>query len=369
MWLVASILYADLSMTKVGVYFQSWSSAWASHNLDLERVEGDVVYLAFANPNCNYSKGQKTFGGTGLDFSSDFKVVADAIVSLKSRGVIVMLSIGGATFGFETIRVENIIALVTDLGCDGIDIDWEPTYNNPEMFATIVNKFAGKTKYLSAAVFSIGAYGQGQWKDSQPQGMYTGLNRQGLIQVGDKLDWINIMAYDASPVFNPTEAFAAYQSIYKKDIYLGFEVGQQAWGEALLTLDQVKTWGHYVLAQNGHFFVWSWQKPGNPNALGVIQTLKSIGTSVPPVVPPTVPPVVIEPEPPVITIPITDIPSDDPNCKCTCHQGSTTWSAWVAYKQNDAVTYQSIKYKCVQSHQSQPDWTPPAVPALWSKTM
>jgi hypothetical protein len=41
------------------------------------------------------------------------------------------------------------------------------------------------------------------------------------------------------------------------------------------------------------------------------------------------------------------------------------WAPWTAYKVGDVVTYQNQTYKCLQAHTSQPDWTPPAVPALW----
>jgi len=43
------------------------------------------------------------------------------------------------------------------------------------------------------------------------------------------------------------------------------------------------------------------------------------------------------------------------------------WSgAGVAYKVNDLVTYNGSTYRCLQAHNSQPGWTPVAVPALWA---
>ena len=218
----------------IGVYFQSWSSAWSSQRLDLEDCEGDVIYLAFVNPACSYVKGQFTLAGTGLDFSSDFSLVKKAIASLKSRGKRVMLSVGGATYQFQTVHVENLVALQQDLGCDGIDIDWEPTSYDSNAFSLLLKQFGEKkVGYLSAAVFSVG---EDQWINAQPQGMYTGLNRKGLLEAGHYLDWINIMSYD---VFNPTEAFQAYRSIFSKDIYLGFEVGPQALETFVLARDFV----------------------------------------------------------------------------------------------------------------------------------
>lgn len=46
------------------------------------------------------------------------------------------------------------------------------------------------------------------------------------------------------------------------------------------------------------------------------------------------------------------------------------FDAWVtdhAYKLNDRVSYNGLVYRCVQSHTSQADWTPDAVPALWTR--
>jgi len=41
------------------------------------------------------------------------------------------------------------------------------------------------------------------------------------------------------------------------------------------------------------------------------------------------------------------------------------WTVGVAYKVGDEVMYLGKKYRCRQAHTSQAGWTPPAVPALW----
>jgi hypothetical protein len=43
------------------------------------------------------------------------------------------------------------------------------------------------------------------------------------------------------------------------------------------------------------------------------------------------------------------------------------WKPWTFYSIGSLVTYQGPTYKCIQAHTSQPDWTPPIVPALWQK--
>ena len=350
----------------IGVYFQSWSSAWSSQRLDLEDCEGDVIYLAFVNPACSYVKGQFTLAGTGLDFSSDFSLVKKAIASLKSRGKRVMLSVGGATYQFQTVHVENLVALQQDLGCDGIDIDWKPTSYDSNAFSLLLKQFGEKkVGYLSAAVFSVGGYGEDQWINAQPQGMYTGLNRKGLLEAGHYLDWINIMSYDASDVFNPTEAFQAYRSIFSKDIYLGFEVGPQAWGGALLTLDQVKLWGRFIQEQKGHFFIWSWQKVGDPDARKVIETLEKnmSGIDIPK---PVELPIDLPLDPPVPpTNPKEPNPKEPNPCHCLCHLLTQDWKPWTIYVKGQQVRFTNRLYTCRQSHTSQPDWTPPTALALW----
>ena len=46
---------------------------------------------------------------------------------------------------------------------------------------------------------------------------------------------------------------------------------------------------------------------------------------------------------------------------------ATPWSgASVAYKVGDKVTFTGKTYSCVQAHTSQSNWTPVAVPALWT---
>lgn len=39
----------------------------------------------------------------------------------------------------------------------------------------------------------------------------------------------------------------------------------------------------------------------------------------------------------------------------------------IAYAVDDRVSYEGFLFKCVQAHTSQPDWTPTAVPAIWTR--
>ena len=43
------------------------------------------------------------------------------------------------------------------------------------------------------------------------------------------------------------------------------------------------------------------------------------------------------------------------------------WASGKAFSIGDRVRYGKSLYSCVQAHTSQADWTPPAVPALWTR--
>lgn len=85
-------------MDIVCVYFESWASNWTdkAENLDLSQLSSPIshVNLSFVQPACAYVAGQRSWQGTGLEFSADFSVVAQAIKMLKERGIKVMLSVG-----------------------------------------------------------------------------------------------------------------------------------------------------------------------------------------------------------------------------------------------------------------------------------
>lgn len=46
---------------------------------------------------------------------------------------------------------------------------------------------------VTAALWSIGAYGQGQWVNARPAGDHTGMSVRMLREVGFKLDYLNVM--------------------------------------------------------------------------------------------------------------------------------------------------------------------------------
>ncbi|MEV7415416.1 M28 family peptidase [Streptomyces sp. NPDC089919] len=47
--------------------------------------------------------------------------------------------------------------------------------------------------------------------------------------------------------------------------------------------------------------------------------------------------------------------------------GETTWQVGGRYAVGDIVTYNGVRYRCIQAHTADPGWEPPNVPALWGR--
>lgn len=127
-----------------------------------------------------------------------------------------------------------------------------------------------KPYLLTAAAWSIGAYGDDQWKVSQPQGGYTGMYINPLRQAGTALDMLNVMSYDAgnkaSTGYDPLEA---YQHYFHGSIAVGIEVAPEAWGGNISSLQDVEKLVAATAARPGDgAMIWALQKRpyGQPSA-------------------------------------------------------------------------------------------------------
>ena len=304
------------------VYYDSWAANWTDdpYALDLANISKDVtiVNLAFANPKGTYKKGSFTFANTGLDFSVSFNTVKGAIQILRKRGVKVLLSVGGHTYPYNIsapyANYNDMKNLLDDLGCDGLDIDWEPS-NGIEVdwkFGEIIQTWKDiGIGYLTAACTGTGVY-----KPTGNGDGYQGMCIKGIVAKGHLLDAINIMAYDAGPItsFDPLISYTSYRTIYKGALLLGFELGPQAWGGYITTLDDVKKACNWVqkdrLAGNqGGIFIWCFHKnpAGSPDLNMTITTARSI-CPLPNPTPPSPPLIQTPPQNP----PITPIPCQSP---------------------------------------------------------
>lgn len=337
----------------IGAYFQSWSSSWQSdpNKLDLANLSKgiNIVFLSFVNPSCSYQSNSFTLSGTGLDFSSDFSVVKGAINILHQKGVIVMLSVGGATYPFTNFNPQSVANLMNDLGADGIDIDFEET--NGTKLPDIIRQTRsaiGSGKLLSIAGFSVGAYGEGAYVNSQPAGSaYTGVNLPLLkSDAKGQVDFINIMSYDASNAYNPIEAYQAYRSYFSGPLLIGFEVPPEAWGGHTVTIDEVNKIKGSISVKTDGFFVWSYQKPGSPSCSDIINA--------------------VVPSSNVVNQPIiVSQPTVTPQPSVPQSNSTNSWNDHTSYKVGDQVTYNGNLYTCITPHPSLSTWTPDVAVSLW----
>jgi hypothetical protein len=272
----------------IGVYFESWACPWTNLAAAsaLAKIDKpiDAVFLSFGKPSMAYKAGQLTFNNTGLDFSLDFNVVKMAINILKTKGIQVFLAIGGATYTFDNFQPQACADLMFDLGCDGLDLDWEPAagYAAAAQLGPIIDaarKAIGTGKKLSLAGFSTGCY--------DPNGdTFRGMNIAGLKSHGCLLDFVNIMAYDAGKEFSVIQCYESYKKYFSKTVNVGFEVGKQGWGDALLTQTDVEKTCRYIAVKNDGCFVWAYFKTGPPSAYEVCQIADPFLTKSQPLYPP-----------------------------------------------------------------------------------
>eukprot|EP00889_Picochlorum_renovo_P005883 jgi/Picre1/32913/NNA_008242.t1 len=252
-------------------YFQTWSEMnttdpYMTQMANLPPYVTQVM-ISFFKPDSTYAGGL-TFEGTGLQFKSSPSVMRDAIRILKERNpeTRVFLSVGGATYDNWTgLNAAAAALFVEEFGLDGIDIDFEPRD---------LHNALPEDKQLTAAVFNVGAFGEGIFADALPQGGYTGVSINMLRTVGDLLDSLNIMAYDAGTTYNPKEAFAAYASLYSGPMTLGMQVAFESWGDNVISMRQVVELSNWVKGIGGSgMMLWSLQKPADegPSAQQISQ--------------------------------------------------------------------------------------------------
>jgi len=258
------VLYALLAAVLIGapaysatipphsivVYDDSWdepalTSAAASPLASLPDYI-TIVDLAFVRPDLVYP-GQLDLSHTGLEYRFTGNVLRDAIAMLKARrpDAKVLVSVGGAAYrNWRALNETAVAKLVHDLGADGADIDFEPSHPDcgtstsgsrycatDPVWPMLVQRFRTvlpRPAILTAAVWSVGAYGEGVFKDAEPSSHYTGLMLRFLRSpVAAELDMLSIDAYDAGPEFDPTQAFRAYRAVWAGPLALGLAVARR----------------------------------------------------------------------------------------------------------------------------------------------
>ena len=239
---------APLPAQVIVAYHDSWSEPPATNPAQTSIAQlpryVDVLMLAFARPDLVYAN-DLDLTQTGLEYRHMTGALLRAsIAALRQRhpDVKVLLSVGGATYrGWRRLNLDGIVALVRDLGLDGIDWDYEP--NHPDchtqadgLIACVTDRSwealvtRGRTALprpflITVSAWSVGAYGQGSFAHARPRSPYTG-SMLGLLRSphAKEIDLVSINAYDAGPTFNPLEAFQAYRAVWPGRLALGVEV-------------------------------------------------------------------------------------------------------------------------------------------------
>ncbi|WBW99067.1 cellulose binding domain-containing protein [Oceanirhabdus sp. W0125-5] len=266
-------------------YFQSWSDRWSStgKGTDLGNLPSyvNVVILAFAKPDMIYN-GDLNFRTTGLEFSYEGVVLKEAIDYLKERNpeTKVLLSVGGATYtNWGNLNVDDIVRFVQDFDLDGVDIDYEPLTgfgckpdSNGIIHCTSDNQYVSiierlrtrlpRPYILAATPWSVGAYGEGKWKDAEPKNLTTtGMMLQVIKRAGDKLDLINVMGYNAGELYDPIESVEAYKYYFQGDVAMGAMVPPEDWGTHVWTLNEIDRVAQYIYTTSaGGMMLWSLQR-------------------------------------------------------------------------------------------------------------
>lgn len=239
-----------------------------------------TLNLAFARPNTTYRRGSYEFDQAvaGFEFvegattnngqkkftAQQVQDFLNNIAALKARGTEVFVSVGGWAYSqgsqWAGFRPANVVDLALDLGASGIDIDWEADGNScnkltadqfsctkdSEIIGIITSLYneirsRGVNLKISIAGWSTGAYyvkgtpfeeGKVQWGSPFGGTMYRVVKDH-----GDKIDFINLMSYDAGEYYDPREGYESYRAIYNGPINMGMEIAPEGSGGAVLKVE------------------------------------------------------------------------------------------------------------------------------------
>jgi chitinase len=233
-------------------YFESWlSHANDRFDADLVSVPKPVtiVLLAFIRPDAQYS-GNLLLAGTGLEFNYSGATLRNSLAELRRRnpGIKIFVSVGGVTYTkWDRLNAQGLARFVDDFGLDGIDVDFEPedpgcvqsdnsiSCKTDALLQRSVAELRSALPHaaeLSLTCTATSAFGEGAWKNAGPKG---GTDYGTLVQflhspAAHKVDFLNVMAYDAGEDYDPLQGLAAFRHYYRGPILLGFSPPPEDWG-------------------------------------------------------------------------------------------------------------------------------------------
>lgn len=259
--------------------YVTYASTWNTSIYDLKTANIPSyitnVNLAFARPDTAYQKNSYAFDQAvaGFEFAEGAgqnKLTAQQaqdlrnnIAALKARGTEVWVSVGGWSYSqgsqWASFSAPRVVDLALDLNASGVDIDWESSSSlcnkqTPDQFSctkdaeiiSIITTLDSEINrrnanlQISIAGWSTGAYyakgtpfeeGKVQWGSP-----FGGTLYRVVKDHGSKIDFINLMSYDAGDYYDPREGYESYRAIYNGPINMGMEIAPEGSGGAILEI-------------------------------------------------------------------------------------------------------------------------------------
>lgn len=178
-----------------------------------------------------------------------------------------ILSVGGQTYNnWAQFNLVALDALVTDLGCDGLELDFELTKSQKDLLSTITGQCVAKPWETWIAAFSVGAYDGNQ----SPAGSdWEGVNLPAIKAHGGRIAGINIMAYNAGPTFSPMVAYDAFRKwCPNTQINVAWMVPPEDWGGHTVNDTEIDAVCRWLLSKNQKSGMCVWTIQRNFNQLG-----------------------------------------------------------------------------------------------------
>ncbi|WP_454060316.1 glycosyl hydrolase family 18 protein [Elizabethkingia ursingii] len=285
-------------------YFPSWSD-YSTRILRNIPEEVTYVFLSFVKPNMRYKKGSFDLTETGLQCDNNGMVLKETVDILKSRGIGIILSIGGETYwGSDDaydINHQQIADFVRDFGFEGIDWDYEPngsfaTIGEPINVQRFISMIEESRKLLpkeegyiiACAPSGVGALGGLTNDDPESpyayskRGQLTGESDTHLYQptspaghsiplfgfgatghmipvmkaVGHHLDFIAFQGYNVGSATRRElmyDSYAYYANIYGFKVAFGMHVPNEPWGPFYkYSEDKIKEYTSHVAEGGKH---------------------------------------------------------------------------------------------------------------------
>jgi len=259
----------------LGIY-QTWQEQSVSDptqtQLALLPKTLDVVVIFAARPDLSFDGTNLASTGLQLPFNAQFLAQAIAALKLRNPNVKVLVSVGGSAYagGWSNFQPTALLALITAIGADGVDLDYEPQAPNCapvkiDNVATIKcasdavwTKIVQRTRavlprpyLIGVDGWSVGAYGVGKFVNYKPVSQYTGSMLWIAQPVGALVDILTVLAYDAGPTFDPSQAYLAYSSLWRqRRLLLGMTLPPDAQGGLSYTAPRMRFYASTVTASS-----------------------------------------------------------------------------------------------------------------------